>query len=345
MKKMFKALASVFMMVAILASCMPFAFAEEIGGSCGENLQWTFNEATGELVISGTGEMDDYEGVDLGFPNEDFGPEPDPNDEEALINYADKMVENIVVRDYDLPWGEYLSQIKKITVNEGVTSISDLAFVMCSNLIEVNLPDSLRKIGCGAFNYCINLKEIYIPDGMVGIEDHAFAICVRLEKINIPRSIEVLGEGVFESCVSLKSIELPKINGKLHAADFGYELIGIKDIYFEGSEEEFAEIFSQMDISDDGYSTVEEAFKDGYGITIHYNSKMSENNRDTGNENDNQSESEKTTAENKENAEKSNDNNSTLIIILLAVVIVLLVVLIAVIIIVSTKKKKREEYK
>lgn len=346
MKSRVVKLATTFLLaVAILVACVSFASAAEIGGTCGENLRWSFNEATGELVISGTGEMDGYEGADIVYPSEEtMGSAPDSNDEKACINYADKMVGNMVIRETDLPWGEYLGQIKKITINEGVTSIGQSAFIMCSNLVEVNLPNSLTEIGNGAFIYCINLKEINIPDGMVEIENAVFAYCVRLEKINIPRSIENLGETVFEGCVSLKSIELPKTNAKLHAANFGYEIIGIKDIYFEGSEEEFAEIFSQMDISDGGYSTVEEAFKDAYGISVHYNSKITPqgNAAEKGdNTAENTTGADKAAEENKDETDEDS-KNSDLIVILLIVAIVLIVILIAVVIVVSLKKKPKE---
>ena len=60
-------------------------------GTCGENLTWTFDESTGELVISGTGEMYNYLGEDA-------------------------------------PWYSNCANIKKVEISYGVTSIGDYAF-------------------------------------------------------------------------------------------------------------------------------------------------------------------------------------------------------------------------
>ena len=40
---------------------------ETIIGSCGENVSYTFNQSTGELIISGTGSMTDYINNDSPF--------------------------------------------------------------------------------------------------------------------------------------------------------------------------------------------------------------------------------------------------------------------------------------
>ena len=36
------------------------ASAETVTGTCGDNISWSFDTATGELTISGTGAMSDY---------------------------------------------------------------------------------------------------------------------------------------------------------------------------------------------------------------------------------------------------------------------------------------------
>ena len=59
----------------ILACCllftlMPCALAEtpenEISGTCGENLTWTYDETAKTLTISGTGNMEDFDYVSTG---------------------------------------------------------------------------------------------------------------------------------------------------------------------------------------------------------------------------------------------------------------------------------------
>lgn len=63
------------------------------------------------------------------------------------------------------PWFGRSSSIKKLVVEEGVTSIGDYAFYGCENLTEVTLPDGLKTIGARAFVYCYALNTITFAGG------------------------------------------------------------------------------------------------------------------------------------------------------------------------------------
>lgn len=86
-----------------------------------------------------------------------------------------------------------------VIIEEGVTSISPMAFSGYLNLTDVTLPGSLKKIGDRAFSSCSNLKEIVIPDGVEEIGDKAFFNSYSLEKIVIPASVTEIGDGIFMS--------------------------------------------------------------------------------------------------------------------------------------------------
>ena len=56
-----KKLLSMILSLALLICLLPGASASgNESGTCGPNLTWTFYASTGELVISGYGEMDDF---------------------------------------------------------------------------------------------------------------------------------------------------------------------------------------------------------------------------------------------------------------------------------------------
>ena len=85
-----------------------------ITGSCGENVNWSLDTATGVMTISGIGPMDDYSEVRPEFY-------------------------------------EYKDSITSIVVEEGVTEIGKFAFYDCENLESINIPDSVTAIGNRAF--------------------------------------------------------------------------------------------------------------------------------------------------------------------------------------------------
>ena len=136
------------------------------------NLTWKLY-ADGTLNISGTGAMKDYNATDNLSP--------------AYNN----------------------SKVKKIVIEDGVTSIGDIAFSYCRSLTSITIPDSVTSIEFAAFNNCSSLTSITIPDSVTNIEDCAFEWCSSLSNITLPNNITSIGTGVFHGCSSLTSITIP----------------------------------------------------------------------------------------------------------------------------------------
>ena len=65
--------------------------------------------------------------------------------------------------------------------NLPVLSIGNAAFLYCSNLESVTIPDSVTSIGGWAFGACLNLINITIPDSVTSIGSEAFAECPQLQ--------------------------------------------------------------------------------------------------------------------------------------------------------------------
>ena len=167
-------------------------------GKCGDNLTWTLYN-TGELVISGTG---------------------------AMTNYLTKTINSDIVTT--APWRTYYkTELKKLTIQEGVTSIGNCAFAGCSGFTSaLNLPKSLTSIGnetffdCSgftgnltipknvtyigveAFNECSGFNgKLILPEGITTIEDSAFYKCSNLTgDLIIPNSITTLNGHTFYGC-------------------------------------------------------------------------------------------------------------------------------------------------
>lgn len=93
-------------------------------------------------------------------------------------------------------------------VKEGTISICLFAFEHNSKLKTVTLPQSLKRIGNGAFSLCAKLEKINLPENLTYLGVGAFENCTKLEKINIPAGIEVINERAFESS-GLKEVTIP----------------------------------------------------------------------------------------------------------------------------------------
>ena len=104
--------------------------AETIGGSCGENLEWTYSDET--LTISGSGAMEDYGGTSYGNPT-------------------------------NLPWSAYVSTAKKIVIGEGITYVGNKAFYGCKSATDIIFPSTVTTLGSWAFNGCYKLTYLTIP--------------------------------------------------------------------------------------------------------------------------------------------------------------------------------------
>lgn len=103
----------------------------------------------------------------------------------------------------------YCTYLKSVTIPDSVTEIGDNAFYNCTSLTNLSIPSSVIVIGKSAFYNCTSLIKINIPSSVNEVGDSAFAYCNALTKIDIPSSITRIGEAVFRNCTSLTSITIP----------------------------------------------------------------------------------------------------------------------------------------
>ena len=160
-----------------------------------DNLTWTL-DADGTLNISGMGAMKDY-----GY------------DSNRNPVYKNSNVKKVVIEDGVTSIGEsaffYCSSLTSITIPDSVTSIGDYAFFNCSSLTSITIPDSVTSIGESAFYGCSSLTSITIPDGVTSIGNTAFSYSSSLTSITIPDSVTSIGDYAFRNCSSLTSITIP----------------------------------------------------------------------------------------------------------------------------------------
>ena len=93
-------------------------------------------------------------------------------------NEFDLVVPNTVDGHKITSVGEYayrsLSCFKSITIEEGIVEIQSNAFVGNNNVVTLNFPNTLKKIGSEAFSKCSLLQEVHIPQSVQTIGSQAF---------------------------------------------------------------------------------------------------------------------------------------------------------------------------
>ena len=113
MKKTLKHFLPILCMIAAIAVLTLAAAAATETGSCGTGLTYTLDTETGVLTVSGTGAMTDF--------------------------YAATPA----------PWSSYAASVRTVKLEEGVTTLGNLALKGCVKLESLSLPTTLIEIGTG----------------------------------------------------------------------------------------------------------------------------------------------------------------------------------------------------
>ena len=107
------------------------------------------------------------------------------------------------------------TELKKVTLKNGVRSIGEDAFRDCSSLESVIFENTvLEKISDGAFWGCSALSSIALPDSVTEIERNAF-FETGLRNIQLPEKLTLIGAYAFCNCKNLEQVQLPSQLNKL----------------------------------------------------------------------------------------------------------------------------------
>ena len=168
--------------IAFLSSMLMYANAFAAAtGRCGDSITWTLDDS-GNLTLSGSGEMWNYYG----------------NDDSPFKGYG----------------------IKTVTIEYGITSIGESAFLGCRGMTELTLPNSVRSIGKYAFDSCTGLTNLALPSSVTSIGSAAFQGCSGLTELTLPNGVRSIGDYAFSGCSGLTELTFP--NSVTSIGDFAF---------------------------------------------------------------------------------------------------------------------------
>ena len=162
------------------------SWTEDIFQNYGGTITWMADD-----TIPGTGEEEDLYIVDEGSCGDTMTWTLDSKGT-LTISGSGEMT--------SAPWrDEYTTVIKKVIIEEGVTTIYGSAFYGCSSLAEVLLPSTLTEIKGSAFWDCGALTKIVLPENLTTLGQNTFYFG-GLTEVTIPTSLTTWGSYTFYDC-------------------------------------------------------------------------------------------------------------------------------------------------
>ena len=97
-------------------------------------------------------------------------------------------------------------------IPSGVTEIADYAFSN-KNFTTFVVPEGIKKISRGMFEWCEKLESITLPSTLTEIDRYAFRGCSSLKNLTIPSNVKFINVSAFEKCTGLTSVTFENKTG------------------------------------------------------------------------------------------------------------------------------------
>lgn len=184
----------IFICVAIMTACQSY-------------IQENSNESSlsGAADVSKDGENSDYETSSYAEVSKENGDLPESGCAfERAPTFANGDDAYIITGKGSFDGAELVipAQIDGIPV----VAIGERAFLNCSEIKSLIIPDSVTSIGQRAFDGCSSLENIIFGSGVETIGNSAFNGCSSLVSVELPYSLKVLEKNTFSSCPSLVEV-------------------------------------------------------------------------------------------------------------------------------------------
>ena len=150
------------------------------------------------------------------------------------IEFADTNVKALCVANWDTSGDGELSEEEAAAVTDlgsvfkqnttimsfdelqyftGLTAIGASAFLGCSSLINICIPNSVTTIGSSVFEGCISLTSVNIPCSVTTLENRLFYSCEHLKKVVFPNSVKSIPANLYLGYTNKPSYGFTSIDG------------------------------------------------------------------------------------------------------------------------------------
>lgn len=192
--------------VLTLFSCAGIAFAADTDASgTVSGVDWKYTAADKTLVLSGSGTLGEDVGT-FGLFGSSWTAEHVKIGPDINITYGRVFDNFYAVKAYEVDAdSKYLCSPDGVLMNKAQTVI--IRYPAGSKEFSFyTVPDTVKTIAYGAFEFSSALKTVFLNDGLESIENFAFQNCGALLYITIPGSVTSMGRAIFNQCNVLNKV-------------------------------------------------------------------------------------------------------------------------------------------
>ena len=96
------------------------------------------------------------------------------------------------------PWAFGHKGLTNVIIPDDVVNIGRFAFYS-TDIKCITIPEGVTSIEAGCFSGCWSLEKVEIPVGVTEIQGRAFLSCHKLKSIILPRNLLAIGGSAFQS--------------------------------------------------------------------------------------------------------------------------------------------------
>lgn len=110
---------------------------------------------------------------------------------------------------------------ERVVLSDQLLSIGEQAFSGCTNLLALDIPQSVTFIGKAAFEDCNSMVTAQLPGGLQMLGEEAFARCESLKSgAIIPPNIKFVPKGLYRGCSNITEVTISEGTRRIGSESF-----------------------------------------------------------------------------------------------------------------------------